>query len=61
MTRAGKCRPLHAADDPTLRPGDIVATNAGLMAYNAGPNGSSLVPISTYAQAEAPARSQHPE
>jgi hypothetical protein len=35
------------ADDPTLRPGDIVATNAGLMAYNAGPNGSTLVPIST--------------
>ena len=58
MTRAGKCRPLHAADDPTLRPGDIVATNAGLMAYNAGPNGSSLVPISTYAGLSADLRRQ---
>ena len=37
------------ADDPTLRPGDIVATNAGLMAYNGGPNGSTFTPISTYA------------
>ena len=37
------------ADDPTLRPGDIVATNAGLMAYNGGPNGSSFTPISTAA------------
>src|ERR1700730_1921711 len=25
------------ADDPTLRPGDIVATNTGLMAYDCGP------------------------
>ena len=46
------------ADDPTLRPGDIVATNAGLMAYNAGPNGSSLVPISTYAGLSADLRHQ---
>jgi hypothetical protein len=30
------------ADDPTLRPGDIVATNTGLMAYSAGPNGPTL-------------------
>jgi len=37
------------ADDPTLRPGDIVATNAGLMAYNGGPNGSTFTSISTYA------------
>ena len=46
------------ADDPTLRPGDIVATNAGLMAYYAGPNGSSLVPISTYAGLSADLRRQ---
>jgi hypothetical protein len=46
------------ADDPTLRPGDIVAANAGLMAYNAGPNGSSLVPISTYAGLSADLRRQ---
>ena len=37
------------ADDPTLRPRDIVATNAGLMAYNGGPNGSTFTSISTYA------------
>jgi hypothetical protein len=40
-------------EDPTLRPGDIVATNAGLMAYN-GSSGSakkqtaSYTPISSY-------------
>jgi hypothetical protein len=40
-------------EDPTLRPGDIVATNAGLMAYN-GSNGSakkqaaSYTPINSY-------------
>jgi Protein of unknown function (DUF2865) len=36
------------ADDPTLRTGDIVATNAGLMGYNSGPNGPTFTPISTY-------------
>src|SRR5882672_8974805 len=41
------------ADDPTLRPGDIVATNAGLMAYNGGNGGAkkqaaSFTPISSY-------------
>jgi hypothetical protein len=40
-------------EDPTLRPGDIVATNAGLMAYN-GSTGStkrqaaSFTPVSSY-------------
>lgn len=37
------------ADDPTLRPGDIVATNGGLMAYNSGPTGPSFTPINAYA------------
>jgi hypothetical protein len=37
------------ADDPTLRPGDIVATNEGLMGYNGGPYGSTFTPISAYA------------
>jgi hypothetical protein len=46
------------ADDPTLRPGDIVATNAGLMAYSAGPNGSTFTPISTYAGLSADLRRQ---
>ena len=44
------------ADDPTLRPGDIVATNAGLMAYSGGPNGSTFTPISTYAGLSADLR-----
>ena len=46
------------ADDPTLRPGDIVATNAGLMAYSGGPNGSTFTPISTYAGLSADLRRQ---
>jgi hypothetical protein len=46
------------ADDPTLRPGDIVATNEGLMAYNGGPNGPTFTPISTYAGLSADLRRQ---
>jgi hypothetical protein len=46
------------ADDPTLRPGDIVATNEGLMAYNGGPNGSTFTPISSYAGLSADLRRQ---
>ena len=46
------------ADDPTLRPGDIVATNAGLMAYTGGPNGSTFTPIRTYAALSADLRRQ---
>ena len=46
------------ADDPTLRAGDIVATNAGLMAYNGGTNGSTFTPISTYAGLSADLRRQ---
>jgi hypothetical protein len=46
------------ADDPTLRPGDIVATNAGLMAFNGGPNGSTFTPISTYVALSADLRRQ---
>ena len=46
------------ADDPTLRPGDIVATNAGLMAYDGGPNGSTFTPISTYVGLSADLRRQ---
>jgi hypothetical protein len=37
------------ADDPTLRPGDIVATNTGLMAYDGGPGRqASFTPIESY-------------
>jgi hypothetical protein len=46
------------ADDPTLRPGDIVATNAGLMAYNGGTNGPTFTPISAYAGLSADLRRQ---
>ena len=49
---------IPVADDPTLRPGDIVATNEGLMAYNSGPNGSTFTPISTYAGLSADLRRQ---
>jgi hypothetical protein len=41
-----------------LRPGDIVATNTGLMAYSGGPNGSTFTPISTYAGLSADLRRQ---
>jgi len=41
-----------------LRPGDIVATNTGLMAYSAGPNGSTFMPISAYAGLSADLRRQ---
>src|SRR5262249_39690593 len=34
------------ADDPTLRPGDIVPTHTCLLAYRRGPNGSPVTPIS---------------
>jgi hypothetical protein len=38
------------AEDPTLRPGDIVATNSGLMAYDATPGKQpGFTPIDAYA------------
>jgi Protein of unknown function (DUF2865) len=46
------------ADDPTLHPGDIVATPAGMMAYSGGPNGSTFTSISTYAGLSADLRRQ---
>jgi hypothetical protein len=38
------------ADDPTLRAGDIVATNSGLMAYNGGTKrqASNFTPVGSY-------------
>ncbi len=39
---------LRLASDPTLRPGDIVATKQGLMAYNGNKNpGAAYTPVST--------------
>ena len=36
-------------NDPTLRPGDIVATNSGLMAYNGGAKRqASFTPVASY-------------
>jgi hypothetical protein len=47
------------ADDPTLRPGDIVATNGGLMAYNGtGGKQPSFTPIDAYAGLSADLRRQ---
>jgi hypothetical protein len=36
------------ADDTTLHPGDIVATNTGLMAYNGGAKQPDFTPIQAY-------------
>ena len=36
------------ADDATLHPGDIVATNSGLMAYSAGGKQPNFTPIQAY-------------
>jgi hypothetical protein len=57
-SRVTRWEQSFASDDPTLRPGDIIATNAGLMAYNAGTNGSTFTPISTYAGLSADLRRQ---
>jgi hypothetical protein len=51
------------ADDPTLHPGDIVATNGGLLAYNGGPNGGgankqNFTPIAAYSGLSADLRRQ---
>jgi hypothetical protein len=46
------------ADDPTLRPGDIVATNGGLMAYNGGGKQPNFTPIEAYAGLSADQRRQ---
>jgi hypothetical protein len=46
------------ADDSTLRPGDIVATNGGLMAYNGSAKQPSFTPIEAYAGLPADFRRQ---
>jgi hypothetical protein len=46
------------ADDPTLRHGDIVATDAGLMTYDGGPNGPTFTPIGIHAGVPADLRRQ---
>jgi hypothetical protein len=46
------------ADDPTLRQGDIVATNGGLMAYNGGEKQPNFTPIEAYAGLSADLRRQ---
>ncbi len=44
-------------DDPTLRPGDIVATNSGLMAYNGGrKQNANFTPIASYSGLSAELR-----
>jgi hypothetical protein len=40
---------LNATDDPSLRPGDIVATNKGFVAYNGGDRSNAdFTPIASY-------------
>jgi hypothetical protein len=40
--------PLNAKEDPTLRAGDIVATNDGFVAYNGNRRGAQFTPIQSY-------------
>jgi hypothetical protein len=40
--------PLTTADDPSLRPGDIVATNDGFVAYNGNRRKAQFTPIASY-------------
>jgi hypothetical protein len=41
--------PLNAMEDASLRPGDIVATNEGFVAYNGGGRGNAeFTPIASY-------------
>lgn len=40
--------PLTTADDPTLRPGDVVATNDGFVAYNGNRRNAKFTPIESY-------------
>jgi hypothetical protein len=40
--------PLDAKVDPTLRAGDIVATNDGFVAYNGNRRGAKFTPIQSY-------------
>jgi Protein of unknown function (DUF2865) len=46
------------AEDSTLHPGDIIATNSGLMAYNGGPRAQALTPIASYPALSAELRRQ---
>jgi hypothetical protein len=39
---------LNVADDPSLRSGDIVATNEGFVAYNGGRGNTEFTPIQSY-------------
>jgi hypothetical protein len=39
---------LSTTDDPTLRPGDIVATNEGFVAYNGNRRNAEFTPIQSY-------------
>jgi hypothetical protein len=40
--------PLNPKEDPTLRAGDIVATNDGFVAYNGNRRGAQFTPIQSY-------------
>lgn len=40
--------PVPASDDPTLRPGDIVATNEGFVAYTGSQRSADFTPVQSY-------------
>ena len=51
---------MKAAEDPTLRPGDIVATDSGLVAYSGGSSGrkrnAEFTPVESYSGLSADMR-----
>jgi hypothetical protein len=48
----------NVSDDPTLRPGDIVATDNGFVAYTGGRTGSDFTPVETYRELPAELRNR---
>jgi len=44
-TAGGLVHPTDAKSDPTLRPGDIVATNQGLVSYRGGSRHAEFTPV----------------
>lgn len=50
--------PVTLAEDPTLRPGDVVATEDGFVAYNGGHKHGDFTPIASASSVPAEARRQ---
>lgn len=50
--------PIDAASDPTLKPGDVVATEHGLMAYTGRKDAANFTPVESYANFSPSDRAQ---